>query len=264
MPFKSEAQRRWMHANEPEMADEWEKHTPKGEKLPERVKKKKSESVERKLDGALSESGLVPIMEARSHRPAVITMKSLSEERIRERYGEGGHWRRPNYLGQADEGDGALYDPEGDVDFGIQQGPARPPGKGTVIPVHHFRRFISPTTGRAMIAAGIDPGQWEMINNGQTRIIQSLRDFMGPSEWIPNRLHIRRGQQDETGWSEPDENGYWSATREFRYIRKFRKILTIYEENIWDIKLLDPGVDPKLYEPDQSIRRGRGNGTKIG
>ena len=25
MPFKSEKQRRWMHANEPEMAEKWEK-----------------------------------------------------------------------------------------------------------------------------------------------------------------------------------------------------------------------------------------------
>ena len=25
MPFKSEKQRKWMHANEPDMADEWEK-----------------------------------------------------------------------------------------------------------------------------------------------------------------------------------------------------------------------------------------------
>jgi hypothetical protein len=25
MPFKSEKQRRWMHANEPEMAKKWEK-----------------------------------------------------------------------------------------------------------------------------------------------------------------------------------------------------------------------------------------------
>lgn len=38
MPFKSEAQRRWMHANHPEMAKRWEKHTPKGKKLPEKVK----------------------------------------------------------------------------------------------------------------------------------------------------------------------------------------------------------------------------------
>ena len=37
MPFKSEKQRRWMHANEPEMAKRWEKETPKGKKLPEKA-----------------------------------------------------------------------------------------------------------------------------------------------------------------------------------------------------------------------------------
>ncbi len=36
MPFKSEAQRKWMYANDPEMAKRWEAHTPEG-KLPERV-----------------------------------------------------------------------------------------------------------------------------------------------------------------------------------------------------------------------------------
>jgi len=40
MPFKSEAQRAFMHAAHPEMAKEWEKHTPKG-KLPKKVKKSK-------------------------------------------------------------------------------------------------------------------------------------------------------------------------------------------------------------------------------
>jgi len=39
MPFKSEAQRRWMYANKPAMAERWQKHTPKGKKLPKRVKK---------------------------------------------------------------------------------------------------------------------------------------------------------------------------------------------------------------------------------
>ena len=39
MPFKSNAQRRWMYANHPEMAKEWSEHTPKGVKLPEHVKK---------------------------------------------------------------------------------------------------------------------------------------------------------------------------------------------------------------------------------
>ncbi|HNC88741.1 MAG TPA: hypothetical protein PL000_07305 [Anaerolineales bacterium] len=41
MPFKSKAQRRWMYANDPKMAAEWQEETPKGKKLPEKVKKKK-------------------------------------------------------------------------------------------------------------------------------------------------------------------------------------------------------------------------------
>lgn len=39
MPFKSQAQRKWMYANDPKMAEEWEEHTPKGKKLPRKVKK---------------------------------------------------------------------------------------------------------------------------------------------------------------------------------------------------------------------------------
>jgi hypothetical protein len=39
MPFKSKAQRRWMYANDPDMAERWSKETPKGKKLPEKVKK---------------------------------------------------------------------------------------------------------------------------------------------------------------------------------------------------------------------------------
>lgn len=44
MPFKSEKQRKWMYANDPEMAKEWEEHTPKGKKLPEYAPKKKSKA----------------------------------------------------------------------------------------------------------------------------------------------------------------------------------------------------------------------------
>ena len=39
MPFVSEAQRKWMYANKPKVAKEWEAHTPTGKTLPERVKK---------------------------------------------------------------------------------------------------------------------------------------------------------------------------------------------------------------------------------
>ena len=39
-PFRSESQRKWMMANEPEMGKKWAAKTPKGKKLPEKVKKK--------------------------------------------------------------------------------------------------------------------------------------------------------------------------------------------------------------------------------
>ena len=42
MPFKSKAQRGWMWANRPKMARRWQAHTPKGTKLPERVRKKRA------------------------------------------------------------------------------------------------------------------------------------------------------------------------------------------------------------------------------
>ena len=41
MPFKSQSQRKWMYANDPKMAARWEEETPKGKKLPKKVKKKK-------------------------------------------------------------------------------------------------------------------------------------------------------------------------------------------------------------------------------
>jgi len=41
MPFKSEAQRKLMYAKHPKMAKEWEEKTPKGKKLPAKVKKRK-------------------------------------------------------------------------------------------------------------------------------------------------------------------------------------------------------------------------------
>jgi hypothetical protein len=40
VPFKSQAQRKWMYANDPKMAAEWEEKTPKGKRLPKKVKKK--------------------------------------------------------------------------------------------------------------------------------------------------------------------------------------------------------------------------------
>jgi len=41
MPMKSQKQRAFLWANKPEIAREFESKTPKGKKLPKRVKKKK-------------------------------------------------------------------------------------------------------------------------------------------------------------------------------------------------------------------------------
>ncbi len=41
MPFRSIAQRKFLYANKPKLAAEFAKHTPKGKKLPQHVKKHK-------------------------------------------------------------------------------------------------------------------------------------------------------------------------------------------------------------------------------
>ena len=50
MPFKSEAQRGYFHANMPDLAKKWDKETPKGAKLPYHIKDKK-DAIGRKLKG---------------------------------------------------------------------------------------------------------------------------------------------------------------------------------------------------------------------
>lgn len=41
MPFKSESQRKFLFAKKPEVAKEFAEHTPKGKKLPKKLKKSK-------------------------------------------------------------------------------------------------------------------------------------------------------------------------------------------------------------------------------
>jgi len=41
MPFKSQAQRKYLYANKPKIAKEFSAKTPKGKKLPKKSKKKK-------------------------------------------------------------------------------------------------------------------------------------------------------------------------------------------------------------------------------
>ena len=47
-PFKSESQRRFMYSQEPELAKEFEAATPKGKKLPNKVKKAKKTTSKKK------------------------------------------------------------------------------------------------------------------------------------------------------------------------------------------------------------------------
>ena len=55
MPFKSEAQRKWMYKNEPEMAKQWEAETPKQAKLPEKAtpSKPRRKKISKKLFGKM-------------------------------------------------------------------------------------------------------------------------------------------------------------------------------------------------------------------
>lgn len=46
MPFRSQAQRRFMYSQHPELAKEFEAATPKGKDLPEHVKKKRMSTKE--------------------------------------------------------------------------------------------------------------------------------------------------------------------------------------------------------------------------
>lgn len=42
MPFRSEAQKRYLYAKEPAIAERWQKETPEGTKLPEHVRDDKA------------------------------------------------------------------------------------------------------------------------------------------------------------------------------------------------------------------------------
>lgn len=52
MPFKSDAQRRYMYSQHPEIAKRWQKHTPKGKDLPEHVKKSAHDAISSALGSA--------------------------------------------------------------------------------------------------------------------------------------------------------------------------------------------------------------------
>jgi len=146
--------------------------------------------------------------------------------------------------------------------------------RGTIIPVHHHRVVVSPTTGEQIVVAGISPGRYRMVVTGGYSIkrhwFHRLRDFWAPGMWIPCVRAVRGGWQDETGWSEPEEEGGpYDASRDYELVRKFKKILTIRAKNIKEIKPLPPGTDASQFEPgpydDEAslFRRNRVRGDRL-
>lgn len=100
MPFKSQAQRGYMYANHPEIARRWEEHTPKGKKLPERVKEAVTEGWIRRH----AEKGMLKRMLAEpTHRLAVETTEAPLYRNISRGYAlrdetNGGRRRPPQNL----------------------------------------------------------------------------------------------------------------------------------------------------------------------
>lgn len=65
MPFVSDAQRKFMYANHPEIAKRWQKHTPKGKDLPEHVKKAIARIKHANGEGDEEEEETIPITEGK-------------------------------------------------------------------------------------------------------------------------------------------------------------------------------------------------------
>jgi len=134
--------------------------------------------------------------------------------------------------------------------------------RGTVIPAHHVRAITTPR-GRRIVVAGLKPGRYEHIYtagyNPSRNLTHKLRDFYAPGEWVPDVSMVKQGYQDETGWSEPEADGWYSAKRDFLLRRKFEKVLTMNAENVLEIipvESIDDMTDEQLTAIyDQIIKK---------
>ena len=90
MPFKSEAQRRFMYAQHPAIAKRWSAKTPKGKKLPERRTKIGAGVVHFKTASPLTAellTGLTPERiqkELRKAQPAWLRARTRVRDRLNE------------------------------------------------------------------------------------------------------------------------------------------------------------------------------------
>jgi len=114
--------------------------------------------------------------------------------------------------------------------------------RGTVIPVHHFRKVTTPnelgfTGGKTFIIAGIDPQMIPVVYHYYNQFSYKLRDFYTrPIMVVPpifagmTAMGHPHGRTE--GWDEPDESGMYCVKTRYSFYRKFRKILTIIPDNI--------------------------------
>ena len=128
--------------------------------------------------------------------------------------------------------------------------------RGTVIPVHHYRKIRTPIGGVDLVVAGIEPISRREEHNALSKLIPKLRDFYSLPSWEAIPWLVESGVQDEMGWSEPydiDEDGSggrYNAKRVCVMCRKFLKILTISAENIERIEPVQHIEDYRWGEDD--------------
>ena len=111
MPFKSEAQRRFMYAKHPELAKEFQAATPKGAKLPEHASKK---------EGALAEAYAAGVDAAFLHFKLARSEEVRLKIPRREYHGWDKAWRETEKTKKAGEGAQPL-EPQGNPDSPVEK-----------------------------------------------------------------------------------------------------------------------------------------------
>ena len=134
--------------------------------------------------------------------------------------------------------------------------------RGTIIEADHARQVNHPKTGTPMIVLGIQPGlfprwanRYQNINPQKASLIGKMRDFATVGRYVPATAWIYR--QDETGWSEPDENGEFNAHRDYQWNNKFRHIMTAFMENVQEVRWVHEAENTLRNEPDKFDYRGQ-------
>ncbi len=173
MPMRSKAQRKWMWANKPEMAQKWEDHTPKGAKLPEHVsQEEKKASILRKLSAALQPTTLIP------GAPPVMRLPPTPAAGA-----PAGGQAAPQAAPQAQPAPGAPQQPQG-----APQVPQQPQAPIPMAPT--ARDALTKTQAKAPMAA-----QPDAINNSEAVVAEKINKMAAVTygRFLSARLKGRLG-----------------------------------------------------------------------